>query len=297
MKKLAKNTHLLSIATICAAATLSDAQAQTADDDNIPWARNSPYAPKNNTERRPRAESEAPRPPAPPPRVPVDAKQLEFSTQKEKQQTEEPKDAKFITYFSGGLMALSVSSGTNEISDFYNRRLGGGTFGVGVISSNNHYFGLDVGVFVGSYTQRTLPGSVMSYNYVSYLVVMPIHLTYNYFAYFDDARRFRFRFGLSAGLTVVQNSEEENYSSYSSYSYKWGHSYVRKTEASISGGGELGWAWQMSENIYLDIGYRLSAFSTAMLNKSIVLGTNQIDTGGKKGFLSHQVILSLGLRF
>jgi opacity protein-like surface antigen len=281
------------MAIFCAASMLFDAQAQTAEEDNIPWAQNSPYAPRNKMKKTPPPESAPLPPPEKPPQSPADAKALEPSLQNKKQQAETPRTSKGIFYLSGGGMALAASSGREENPDFYRRRLGGASLGIGGVSSRNHYLGLDIGIYGGSLTERTIPGGVTSYSYVSDLLVVPVHLTYNYFAYFDDAQRVRFRFGPSAGLTLIRNSEEENYYS----RYEWRYSSVKKSKASISGGVEVGLAWQVSETVYFDIGYRLSAFKSPMLNKSIVLGTNLIDTGGSKSFLNHQVGISLGFRF
>ena len=270
-------------------------QTPEASAQNIQWDENSPYAPHAQRQKpvwRGTTSTKESYGKEVTPQATTSTTTASSSTYKAQEENTVP--SKGLFYLGGAAYIPRLSGSKYERDDkFYDRNLGGVVLGAGTIFSEHHYLRLDTGIFFGSYTLQTFPGSYINYEYKSDLLIVPLHLTYNCLLYFDDAKRFRFRFGPSVGLTIINNHETE-YASSRLASYA---SEVRKTRAAFSGGGELGFGFHFSKNVFIDLSYRLSFFSTDMINKSIITGTDQIDSGEKYNFLSHQIALSVGIRF
>ena len=249
MKTTLKNALKIGILS----ATIPMALALSLNAQEEVWAEDSPYNPHK---KNPDAKATT---------------QTYFSDKQE----DVSSSAKAFIYLGGGVLNTRESNAGP-------RDLAGVVLGGGIAFSGKHYLGLDIGLFGGTKKEDTRYYSAGYYSHTfeakSDLIIVPIHLTYNYFFYFDDARHFRLRFGPTIGITVVGNDETSN--------YHW----KKTTSASISGGGEIGFAAQLGEYVYLDLGYRFSAFRSAP-------SFSYEGEDATKTFISHQVALSLGLRF
>lgn len=185
-------------------------------------------------------------------------------------ETDQEDDVSSLVYIGGGVMFTRSNSPKK-----FSRNLGGVTLGGGVVLSGKHYVGMDLGVFVNEQTTRYyIPWSY--YDDKSELVIVPVHLTYNYFCQLNE--NVRFRIGPSIGVTVARNDETS----------PWRTTMI--TTASLSAGGDLGFSVQLSDHVYLDAGYRVMAFRSA--REYAYDGKDYMET-----FIGHQFLLSVGARF